>query len=272
MARRTFTSPVGPGDPLWWASESADGGPGPRLVEARLSGNAVEGVRFDHDGIKIITDGGSEDEPGSQYACVDKASCLDWIRRNCPDGVLLDGRTIKAYHMDCDGAAGLTCLKATVSDIENLFHSSGLASTEFDADGHFAIYREDARKENSAVTTFLRDEAGNPVDVLYGEYLLVRAVRDEAAGMLVLCDVSDETAGASGPGAAYDPDFWTKASDMTVDTLKAFLDRFPGDAVLHCGGSGTVYWHFSPEGKTLSVGVDALAGLPEYEGREPAKA
>lgn len=271
MARRTFTSPVGPGDPLWWASESADGGPGPQLVEARLSEDAVEGVRFDRDGMKILTDGGSGDELGSQYACVDKASCLDWIRKNRPSAVLLDGRTVKAYHVGRDGAAGPTCLKAAVSDVENLFRSSGLASTELDADRHFAVYREDACKENSAVATFLRDEAGNPVDVLYGEYLLVRAVRDEAAGMLVLCDVSDEAAGTPGPGTAYDPDFWTEASGMTVDALKAFLDRFPGDAVLHCGGSGTVYWHFSPEGKALSVGVDALAGLPEYEGREPAK-
>lgn len=267
----TFTAPAAPGDSVWWARETATGGPGPVLVQAAESPGAITAVQFDKDGFHIVTDDGV-DEPGGEYSCLDEAACLSWIKEHMPDAILMDGRTVKAWFTNGDGVGHGIDLRCTVDGIEDLFDSSGLASAEPDKAGYFPIYLEAANKENSATATFVRNESGDPVDVLYGPMLLLRTERD-SSGATVLVDVPVENVAVDqyAPPTEYDPDRWTDMSGMTVGQLRTFLNGFPDNAVVRCCGSDEVYWHVASDGGSLSVDCQDLADLPEYEGRRPSR-
>ena len=167
---------VKPGDRLWWASDTAAAGPGPSLVQARMDDDPIEAVQFDGQDVLVVSDRGRPEKIGEQYSCTDEASCIEWIKRNMPDAVLLKGQTVKAVHLDNCGNKNLIDLTCTVSEIERIFSSSSLASDSPDNEGTFAIYHEGANAENSQITTFLHDCMGNPVQAIYGEMLLVRDI------------------------------------------------------------------------------------------------
>lgn len=278
MQEHIFKSPVKASDPLWWASETADTGPGPELIQARRSDNAVEAIQFDGSGLSIITDGGNKEKPGTQYACLDEASCLDWIRTNRPGAVLLSGQTVKAMHMCLDGTKEIINLECSVSAIEQLFGTSSLLSGDMDEYGQFFICDAAGNQTNTPITTFVRDASGNPILAIHGEFILIRALRDEESGMLSPMDLTDEVlaavdgqdGSADGP-AAYDPDFWTESRNMTVGSLKKYLSQLPDDAIVHCCGTSQCWLHYAPETKALSLDCESLSDLPEYEGREPAR-
>lgn len=272
-----FKSPVKPGDPLWWASETADDGPGPSLIQARRSDGAVEAVLFDGDGLSVVTDSGNKETPGTQYACLDETSCLDWIKKNRPGAVLLSGQTVKAVHMCLDGTKEMIELECTISAIEQLFSTSSLLSGTMDEYGQFFICDAAANQTNTPITTFVRDTAGNPVLAIHGEFIRIRALSDEKSGMLSPVDLTDEVLAAmeeqdgnAPSAAAYDPDFWTEAYGMTAGALKRYLDRLPENAVVHCCGTAQCWLHYAPATETLSMDCESLSELPEYEGRTPA--
>lgn len=272
-----FKSPVKPGDPLWWASETATDGPGPSLVQARRADNSVEAVLFDKDGLALVTDGGNREQVDTQYACLTEASCLKWIKSNMLDAVLLSGQTVKAMHVDIDGTKEIIDLECTVSAIEALFSSSSLMAGEMDGEGQFFICDTAGNQNNTTVTTFVRDRSGNPVSAIYGAFILMRAVKDEAESMLVPADLTgeviqavEETEAGSNGAAAYDPDFWSDACNVTVRSLKKYLERLPENTVVHCCGTSQCWLHYAPETNALSIDCESLSELPEYDGREPA--
>lgn len=273
-----FKSPVKPGDPLWWASETADDGPGPSLIQARRSDGAVEAVLFDGDGLSVVTDSGNKETPGTQYACLDETSCLDWIKKNRPGSVLLSGQTVKAVHMRPDGTKAVISLECSISAIEQLFSTSSLLSGTMDEHGQFFICDAAGNQTNTPFTTFIRDTYGNPVLAIHGEFILVRASWDDAADMLAPADLTDEVIdsvegqdGTPGGVQAYDPDFWTEARAMTAGAMKQYLNRLPDDTVIHCCGTAQCWLHYAPATRSLSIDCESLSELPEYEGREPAR-
>lgn len=276
MPEHIFKSPVKPGDRLWWASDTAAAGQGPALVQARMDDDPIEAVQFDSQDILVVSDRGRPEKIGEQYSCTDEASCIEWIKRNMPDAVLLKGQTVKAVHLDNCGNKNLIDLTCTVSEIERIFSSSSLASDSPDNEGTFAIYHEGANAENSQITTFLHDCMGNPVQAIYGEMLLVRAVPDPETGLLAMADLSekmlavirDESMPAGHP--AYDPSFWTCAEGMTIQELRGFLNQFPDNTTVHCCGGNQLSLHYCPETNAVNIDYESLADLPEYENHEPS--
>lgn len=280
MPEHIFRSPVAPGDPLWRASSAGDAGSGPALVQACRSRKPVEAVMFSGGNVYAVSDGESRDKLGTRYACVDKASCVAWIRENMPGSVLMDGRTVTAVHIGPDGRKEPVSLECTVNAVEALFGSSDLATDAPDAAGTFAVYRKDASPDTASITTFIQDSRGNPVRALYGELLLMRAEpsgQPEYEGLLlpaglpeqILSAINDEgDAGRDAP--AYDPSAWTSCRGLRLGAFKKFLSQFPDDAVLCCCGTDQVFLHWCPGTKSLNVDCEGMEDLPEYEGRAPA--
>ena len=161
------------GGPLWWVSTTKQDGD---LVIAQIKKqeNAIDGIQIGRDNVvKIITDG-SVDTPGSQYSCLSEQQALDWVKTNSPDAVLLDGQTlVKALYTDFRGQQTAVKITCNMEDIESYICGAPIAG-HMDAEGHFVIYSACARRDGAPITTFILDGDGNPVDAMFGAFLLMR--------------------------------------------------------------------------------------------------
>ena len=179
------------GDPLYWISD-IQGNEGPVLLEIRKAENSIDGIKVMRDTkgnlqTLILTDSGSEDLPGSQYACLTYEQAMEWCKNTYPGAVLLPGSgTVKGIFIDCDGNREVIDVPLSVSWMEQ-YICGGIESGHPDDNGYFTISGKSARRDGEPITMFVVDGAGIPIDVMYGEFLLLRM--EKTGNMSRLVDV-----------------------------------------------------------------------------------
>ena len=183
------------GDPLWWVSTTKQDGD---LVIAQIKKqeDAIDGIQIGRDNVvKIITDG-SVDPPGSQYSCLSEQQALDWVKANCPEAILLDGQTlVKVLYTDFCGQQTAVKITCNMEDIESYIRGAPIAG-HMDAEGYFVIYSACSRRDGDPITTFILDGDGNPVDAMFGAFLLMRAEKGtDGTWHLVDADMLDTPQG-----------------------------------------------------------------------------
>lgn len=175
------------GDSLFWVN-TIEEGEGPVLAEICEQKNAIQGIQYGlHESVKVF-DGDTYGEIGTQYANLAAEDAKDWLDRKFPDAIFLDGKSkIEAMYVDTLGDASFVTILCSIADLDS-YVSGGLATTELDANGIFAIYDSYARKNGDPISRFCLNDAGEPVDVMFGAFLLLQA-KTSSDGKSVLCSI-----------------------------------------------------------------------------------
>lgn len=275
MPRFNIEASFAPGDALYYIMTEAENCPGPPLVQIKCDSHGIWAIQIDTEkNVRIVHELSDTPElPGGRNTCLDHESAFRYLTEHFRDSVYLDGRTVKALFMSGEGVSQTVDLAMDIATLDE--HIRGrITTSEPDAYGTIAIYDGSADKSNSEFVTFVRDANGNPVDTIYGPFLLIGTRPDPETGLRMPADIPENISGArpisQDPPSEFDPDYWCKGSRMTVRMLMEYLQSLPDDAVLHCCGTDIAYLHYSPGTKALSIDCEGLEDLPEYEDREPA--
>lgn len=272
--------PFAPGDELYYVQVECDGAPGPAIAQIYKDENGIQEIQVGLDGAAgIVQEHSGKPEPaGGPWNCLTRSDAEDWLYGSHPGAIVLnkDGAPVKALYTGPGGTQAVIAFTGGLEGLSDLVHGT-LWTMEPDAAGCVAVYDKTATKDGEGFSTFVRDGHGEPIDVIYGPFIIFGTELDPETNMRRLADIpATLLATAKGDGGkpdgpcAYDPDRWSGARSMTIKQLKAFLEQFPDDAVFCCCGTDGIWFHYAPETKCLSVDVEDLADLPEYEGREPA--
>lgn len=176
------------GDPLYYIREIKGDGT-LCLLDICKEDNSIEGVKIQRDTkgnlqTLIVTDSGQEDLPGSQYACLSHEQAVEWCRKNRSDSILLSGSgTVRGIYCSMYGQRQIVDVSLSITGIEDFVCSPVVGKV--DDNGYFAVYDKYARREYDKPSLFLLDADGNPVDAMFGNFLVLRFETDGELSRLV---------------------------------------------------------------------------------------
>ena len=166
------------GDPLYWVNFIKTETEVPDLAEAKKTDLRIHGFSCEADGkVFVKTDYDEYEELGSQYALLSMQEAENWIDKNLPGAIRLDGRVVDAVYIDRCGEMSIRPVALSMEELDALV-SGKLVAGEPDVNGIFAIYNEFARNSNKPVTRVTLDTNGRPVGVMFGEFLLLQLTPD----------------------------------------------------------------------------------------------
>ena len=264
------------GDPLHYVEvyEPADRDGIPMAEVFCDQGYTVDGIQYTERGTMILSDG-ELSAPGGQFACLDEAQAMSWIRKERPGALVLTGaKSVRAVCVDGSGLRIDVSITDCSADLEEYLMNPHCG--KMDGNGYAAIYNPSCKADGHPASMFLLDQDGNPVDAMYGPFLLVRmAVRED--GLYELVDVDEGVL----PGktqdevdeeerTAFSPAYRVRFEGLTVEGLcSALLERYPKDARVHVCGTDLFYGHYSPVSNAFCLDASDLSDLPEYERAQP---
>lgn len=272
-------TPFDIGDRIYYVKTAEPEENGIPMAQIKSNENdTVQAILYTEADKCLIVSDGEPMQPGEQYSCLSTDQAMDWIRWNRPSSLLLTGKkAIKAVLVSRSGERSIVTLYDDYDSIGAYVYMGSVACGHMDARGYAAIYDRTAHRSGAPISTFIRDQYGNPVDAMYGAFLLVR-LAERADHLYELEDVKEDVLPPAPdqepcPGQdLYSPVYWKQMSDMTVDDFCRYLkDTYPGNARMAICGASTFYGHYCPDRNIMSVDRESLSDMPGYEDKEPEK-
>lgn len=268
---KTITMPFSPDDDLYRVAcrpENTDGGI--QIFEIVRQEHGIDRICIGQDGRALILDGTDAVEPGPPWHCLSKQIALDWAKEHLSGALRLTGKPFRALVIDACGRKYETIIDGSLNGILAMI-GNDIRTMPPDNDGILCVYNGERAGDGALASVLLRDAAGHVIAALNGPVILIPVEKDMDRCFWTIRDTTPGDLSDPEPSGAYqyDPDFWAMSSHMTMGMLRRYLGRIPDDTVLHCCGTNEIYLHYCPETGALSIDVESLSDLSEYESRTP---
>lgn len=268
---KTITIPFAPGDDLYHvACRPGDTTDGIQIFEIIREKHGIDQICIGQDGRALILDETDAVKPGPPWYCLSEREALDWAKEHLSGTLRLTGKPFRALVIDACGCKYETIVDGSLNGILAMI-GNDIRVMPPDDNGILCVYNGRQETDGAFASILIRDAAGHVVAALNGPIVLIPMEKDEKSCFYTVRDTEPGELSDPRPSdvCQYDPDFWAMSDHMTMGMPRKYLGRIPDDAVLHCCGTNEIYLHYCPETDALSIDVESLSDLSEYEGRSP---